>query len=348
MFKPLYLVRIFFILIATYCGYMIGLQKAPHQGLDYSILSFSFAVFIVLFEYSTNIISSKMILLAALGLFFGLVLAFLVANTIPPRIMDERNARVISNVIFGYFGIVLALKHADRFTLQNLKFIISNPAEDSHILDTSVIIDGRIADLLKINFITGPVIVPEFVLDELQNIADSTDHKRRARGRRALELLESLKESFRQLQVYEKDYPNIKDVDHKLIQLAKEINGDILTNDYNLNKVANLHQVRVLNINELANALKPTVFVGDRFFIHLIREGKEPNQGVGYLEDGTMVVVDDGRSRLHTDVEIMVSGILQTGTGRMVFGKLRENNAPQEHERDRERRKEKVPSSSSR
>jgi uncharacterized protein YacL len=319
--KSVVLARVFFVLIATLIGCWIGLPR--ERTIEYSLIAFISSLIFVLFEYSTNIISSKKILLAAIGLFCGLAVSFLIYPTIPAAIMSQMHARIVCNLLFGYFGIVVALKHEDRFSLSRLKFIITNPTGTACILDTNVIIDGRVIDIYQTNFLRGPLIVPNFVLDELQLIADSHDPQKRARGRRGLENLERLRDVNSQLQIYEKDFENIKDVDHKLIQLAKEINGSILTNDYNLNKVASLHQVQVLNINDLAQAIRPTVLIGDTIKVRIIREGKEENQGVGYLEDGTMVVVDEGRPHIGLTLEVVVTSVLQTSAGRMIFGKIK-------------------------
>ena len=308
-------------LIATLCGYWLAPQ-GQQLSLHYTIGAFLISIVLVLFEYSTTVISSKKILLSALGLFFGLVLSSLIAPMIPARISGNIHPRLICNLILGYFGIILALKHEDRFSLSRLKFIISNPTENTCILDTNVIIDGRVKDLVATYFLKGEIIVPEFVLNELQLIADSTDPQKRARGRRGLENLEEFREAYPNLQIWEKDYEDIKDVDHKLIQLAKELGADLLTNDYNLNKIATLHQIRVLNINDLVQALKPSFFVGDELRINLIRVGKESHQGVGYLEDGTMVVVDEAKHQIGNEVEIVITSILQTSAGRMLFGRL--------------------------
>ncbi len=319
--KSVVLARVFFVLIATLIGCWIGLAR--ERTIEYSMIAFISSLIFVLFEYSTNIISSKKILMAAIGLFCGLAVSFLIYPTIPEGIMSQMHARIVCNLLFGYFGIVLALKHEERFTLSRLRFIITNPTGAACILDTNVIIDGRVIDIYQTNFLRGPLIVPNFVLDELQLIADSHDSQKRSRGRRGLENLERLKQINAQLQIYEKDFDNIKDVDHKLIQLAKEINGSILTNDYNLNKVASLHQVQVLNINDLAQAIRPAVLIGDAIRIRILREGKEENQGVGYLEDGTMVVVDEGRARIGNSIDVVVTSVLQTSAGRMVFAKIR-------------------------
>jgi uncharacterized protein YacL len=321
--KVIFIARVFFVLIATSIGAWIGLDL--QRVLLYSLIGFFASLFIILIEYATDFVSSKKILLAGMGLFVGLAMSALVYPTIPRSVMDETKARIVCNLLLGYLGILLALKHEERLSLSRLKFIIANPSvENASILDTNVIIDGRVADIYGLNFLSGPLIVPEFVLKELQLIADSTDPKKRSKGRRGLEHLEGLKEMNPQIQVYEKDYPDIKDVDTKLIQLAKEINGRIITNDYNLNKVASIHRVTVLNINELALALKPPVSIGDEICVSIIREGKDAHQGVGYLEDGTMVVVDNGSGSIGRDVDIVVTSILQSETGRMIFGRLRD------------------------
>lgn len=326
--NPIYLTRLFFVLITTLVGYWVGRVQVPSRGLDYSIIALCLANILVLVEVSTNLISSKKILVSAVGLLVGLVIAWFIYPTIPPSIfgtdieLGQLQARILCNLIFGYLGIILAVKHANRFSFSRLNFIMASPSEIARILDTSVIVDGRIKELIASNFLQGNFLVPEFVLDELQRIADSADPKKRARGRRGLDMLDEIKDVTPRLAIWEKDYPDIKDVDHKLIALAKEIGGELVTNDYNLQKVAQLHKVRVLNINELANLLKPSVFVGETLTLFISREGKEPHQGVGYLEDGTMVVVEEGRSKIGSEVELVVTSILQTPAGRMVFAKL--------------------------
>lgn len=304
----------------------------PLKGLNYSILAFFISIIFVVVEVSTNIISSKKILLASAGLLSGLVIASFLYPTIPGSIFDadreqgELKARILCNLVFGYFGIILAIKHANRFSFSRLNFIMQAPGEVSKILDTSVIVDGRIKELISSNFLQGGFVVPEFVLNELQRIADSADSKKRARGRRGLEMLDQIKDITPRLAIMDKDYPEIREVDHKLIALAKEIGGDVVTNDYNLQKVAQLHQVHVININELANLLKPSVFVGETLPIAIAREGKEAHQGVGYLEDGTMVVVEEGRRHIGQEVDVVVSSILQTPAGRMIFARMGEGS----------------------
>lgn len=193
------------------------------------------------------------------------------------------------------------------------------------VLDTSVLIDGRICDICKAGFLEGPLVAPAFVLDELRHIADSADSLRRNRGRRGLDVLARLQEEAEaRVRIVEKDYPDAEEVDVKLLRLARELGGAVLTNDYNLNKVAGVTGVRVLNINELAGALRPAVLPGEEMTVQIIREGKEPGQGVAYLEDGTMVVVENGRRRMGERLEIEVTTVLQTSAGRMIFGRAKE------------------------
>jgi uncharacterized protein YacL len=199
------------------------------------------------------------------------------------------------------------------------------------ILDTSAIIDGRIADVVETGFLEGTLVVPEFVLRELQIVADSSDSSRRQRGRRGLDILQKMQaHPLLAVQIVEDDFPQLREVDLKLIELAKKMSAPILTNDFNLSKVAQLHRVRVLNLNDLANSLKPLVLPGEKMNIVVLKEGKEYNQGVGYLDDGTMVVVDHARRMIGRAVEITVTSVLQTASGKMIFGKLEDALKPEQ------------------
>ena len=221
-------------------------------------------------------------------------------------------------LLFGYWGLSLGLSRRDEM----LALIRGEPLERSHpsILDTSIVIDGRIADIARTGFLTSRVIAPHFMLVELQTVADSSDSIRRQRGRRGLEILDEIKRlPGVQLEFVDIDYPDIADVDHKLIRLAKEVNGSILTTDYNLNRVASLEGVEVLNINDLGNALKSAVVPGEELVVTPLKEGKEHNQGVGYLTDGTMVVIEGGRQRLGEQLTVSVTSVIQTAAGRMIF-----------------------------
>jgi uncharacterized protein YacL len=223
----------------------------------------------------------------------------------------------------------MAIRGRDEFNIivPYVKFSRQDQKDDIILLDTSVIIDGRIADICKTGFLDGKFIVPRFVLKELQQVADSSDSLKRERGRRGLDILGKLqKNSNIDVKIHNDDFPNIKEVDLKLVKLAKVLSAKIFTNDYNLNKVSEIQGIRVLNVNELANALRPVVLPGEMLEIRLIKEGKEYNQGVGYLEDGTMVVVDNGRRLIGQNVNLVVGSVLQTAAGRMIFAKLLEDN----------------------
>jgi uncharacterized protein YacL len=221
-------------------------------------------------------------------------------------------------VIFTLVGLQLGSSKAKEF--KKVEESTEARRRVIGILDTSVIIDGRIADVCETGFIGGDLIIPEFVLKELQAIADSPEGTRRSRGRRGLDILNKIqKQSYVSIIINDTDYPSVKEVDQKLIAMARETGYAILTNDFNLNKVAEVHSIRVLNVNQLANALKPVVLPGETMKVHILKEGKETGQGVAYLDDGTMVVVDHGRKYLGKSVEVTVSSVLQTTAGRMIF-----------------------------
>ena len=195
------------------------------------------------------------------------------------------------------------------------------------LLDTSVIIDGRIMDIIAAGFLDGQLVVPNFVLEELQKLSDSSDGMKRAKGRRGLDLVQDLRISYKdQVVVVDNDFDDISEVDAKLVRLAKQAHADIITNDYNLNKVAGIQGVKVLNINELSNAIKPVVIAGEEMSVYLVKEGKEHNQAVAYLDDGTMIVVENGRPNIGSSIAVIVTSVLQTAAGRMIFAKAAHYN----------------------
>src|SRR6266581_3454927 len=227
-------------------------------------------------------------------------------------------------LLFGYTGMAIGAARGERFSLSSLRaaWAEGGQRQNFKILDTSVIIDGRIADVCETGFLDGTLVVPQFVLRELQYIADSQDALKRNRGRKGLEILQRIKKGPDvKVIISEADFPDIKDVDMKLIELAKQLSGKIITNDFNLNKVAELRGVQVLNINVLANSLKPVVLPGESMKVFILKEGKEANQGVGYLDDGTMVVVDNAKRHIGKNIDITVTSVLQTTAGKMFFGK---------------------------
>ncbi len=323
--QPIWMVRLLFVLTMTLCGYWVGKNKYPVQGLEFSLTALLLSVFVIALEYATRALSGKKLLLGVAGAFAGLLFSRLFRDTFPLQELGGQDAaRAAFNLLFMYFGIVMALRNADRISLSRLRLFVTSPSEDAVLLDTSAIIDGRISELYANGFFTKHPIVPTFVIDELQTLADSRDAAKRHTGRKGLENLEAFGE-VREFQLLEKDY-DASDVDHKLILLSKDIGATILTTDYNLAKVAVLHQVKAINLNTVAAALRPNVNVGDQLVITITREGKDPNQGVGYLEDGMMVVVDDARVLIGKTVPIQVTSMMQTNAGRLAFGKLLDNS----------------------
>ncbi|MDC3417769.1 PIN/TRAM domain-containing protein [Aquibacillus salsiterrae] len=271
----------------------------------------------------------------SLGIIVGLVIAFLI--NIP---IQDIEIKVVSQVIpifltvlLGYLGFQVGFKRRDEFlnllTLakkEKKKIDEYDEAEDSQskvkILDTSVIIDGRIADICQTSFLEGTIIIPQFVLEELQHIADSSDVLKRNRGRRGLDVLNRMQKDLPvNVEIYEGDFEEIQEVDSKLVKLAKVINGIVVTNDFNLNKVCEFQNVQVLNINDLANAVKPVVLPGEELTVQVIKDGKEQNQGVAYLDDGTMIVVEEGKDYIGKTIEVLITSVLQTSAGRMIFAK---------------------------
>ncbi len=271
-----------------------------------------------------------------LGLIAGLFLASLISQPIGQVLEGVPVAGTILKllltagiyIILGYLGISLATTKKDELqgAVQRLRIPTKErKAKVEHnpkILDTSVIIDGRIAEIIEVGFVEGEIVVPSFVLLELQHIADSQDNLRRQKGRRGLDIINQIKQNERvHVTITNVDFEEIPEVDSKLIQLAKDMQGQVVTTDYNLNKLANVHGIRVLNINELANAMKPIVIPGEEMTITVIKDGKEHNQGLAYLDDGTMIVVENGRKHIGTTIQVLVTSILQTSAGKMIFAK---------------------------
>jgi uncharacterized protein YacL len=227
-------------------------------------------------------------------------------------------------LVFPYLGIVMGARKGEWLKPARLAALFRDtaPQQQYRILDTSVIIDGRIADICETGFLDGTLVIPQFVLKELQLVADSADSMKRNRGRRGLDILQKIqKMASASVTISDIDFPEVREVDLKLIELARTLHGKIVTNDFNLNKVAQLRGVDVLNINELANALKPVVLPGEFMKVFILKEGKEYNQGVAYLDDGTMVVVDNARRMISRNIDVVVTSVLQTTAGKMIFGR---------------------------
>ncbi len=267
----------------------------------------------------------------AVGGFFGLIAGLAIGTAVASLIPNAGMAGLGLPALLGaYLGAAVALRrHDDLEGVSAVLFPATARKLESHkILDTSVIIDGRIADVCDSGFVDGTLVVPQFVLRELQQIADSADGLKRNRGKRGFDVLQRLQRVSKvKVEITDLDFPHVREVDRKLIELAKALGGKVITNDYNLNKVAELSGVAVLNVNELANALKPVVLPGEVMHVHVLREGKEAGQGVGYLDDGTMVVVDHGRRHLGQTVDVTVTSVLQTTAGRMIFSRLRDEES---------------------
>ncbi|MBN8237453.1 PIN/TRAM domain-containing protein [Halobacillus kuroshimensis] len=279
------------------------------------------------------------LLFGSLGLIVGLLIAYLI-NVFVQDIQIQVINQVVPialTVLLGYLGFQVGFKRKDEFL--NLVSKKDKKADEEaegssgtavdeslipkqKILDTSVIIDGRIADICETHFLEGTIVIPQFVLEELQHIADSSDGLKRNRGRRGLDILNRLQKDLPvNVEIYEGDFEEIQEVDSKLVKLAKVTNGIVVTNDFNLNKVCEFQNVQVLNINDLANAVKPVVLPGEEMTIQVIKDGKEQNQGVAYLDDGTMIVVEEGKDFIGKTIEVVVTSVLQTSAGRMIFAK---------------------------
>lgn len=272
------------------------------------------------------------IIAGSLGVIVGLIIGTIIVFAFPLSSLPILGTIVqfVINLFLGYLGLTVFLKKKEDLLGFFTRFQGTRKVPSNHsflspkILDTSVIIDGRIADICETEFIEGTLIIPEFVLDELRHIADSPDLLKRNRGRRGLDILKKIqKEQSIPVEIVDQDFEDLEEVDTKLVKLAQIFSARIVTNDYNLNKVAELQGIHVLNINDLANAVKPVVLPGEEMKVKIIKEGKEKGQGVAYLDDGTMIVVDDGERHMGEEIRVLVTSILQTAAGRMIFAKVK-------------------------
>jgi uncharacterized protein YacL len=300
---------------------------------------------VVVFEIRIKEVSLKRLIGAAFGSVLGILGAYLISLVLRGAMPTNTNTVPFLNLVLlawmTYCGLVVGAAKGDMLNLAALGGLFGGEKTSKHsfkILDTSVIIDGRIADIAETGFIDGAIVIPQFVLRELQLVADSSDSMKRNRGRRGLDVLQRIQKMPQlNVQIIEDDFPNVREVDMKLVELGKLYDCKIVTNDFNLNKVAQLHKVEVLNINELANALKPIVLPGELMRVFILKEGKEYNQGVAYLDDGTMVVVDNARKMISKTIDIAVTSVLQTTAGKMIFGRFDERtHVVHDKERPRE------------
>jgi len=325
----LLLIRLAFILVVTVtCLFLhpFGLTGWPAVGAGIAM-----SVIVVGFEMRLRIVSLKRLIGAVIGSILGILGAYLFSIVLRNSITHpetQRFMQLMVMLLMSYVGLVVGANKGDLLNLAALGGIFGAEKQGRKsfkILDTSVIIDGRIADIAETGFLDGILVIPQFVLRELQLVADSADSLKRNRGRRGLDVLQRVQKIVTvNVQIVEDDFPTVREVDLKLIELAKAYEAKIITNDFNLNKVAQLQGVEVLNINELANALKPIVLPGETMRVFILKEGKEYNQGVAYLDDGTMVVVDNARKLIGKNVDIAVTSVLQTTAGKMIFGKFDE------------------------
>lgn len=337
------IIRLCFLGLLAVVGYLLnpfahtqhlGALDEPARRITSAVFGIFVAGAIIGFEMRVRQATLKTLIGAAIGSILGIVGAFLIGVLISMQKVEAIPAEMqtfltISLAFFmGYIGLMVGAAKGDYLDLSALGGIFSdkNVKVDYRILDTSVIIDGRIADVAETGFLGGTLIIPHFILAELQQVADSPDSSKRQRGRRGLDMLQRLRNNSKlDIQIVETDFPAVKEVDLKLIELGKQLDAVIVTNDFNLNKVSQLRGVSVLNINELANALKPVVLPGEAMRVFILKEGKEYNQGVAYLDDGTMVVVDNARRLIGKTADIAVTSVLQTTAGKMIFGRLWED-----------------------
>ncbi|HEX5085644.1 MAG TPA: PIN domain-containing protein [Blastocatellia bacterium] len=336
------MIRSVFIIVFVVAGYLI--QPIPEliggelgiPGGSRSVSALAGALLaggIIFFELRIRKASLKTLIGAAAGSILGIIGSTLIGFLITAQHWNQpvKSFLTLSITLFmAYVGLLVGAAKGDFLDLSALGGILTDRGtkQSYKILDTSVIIDGRVADIAEAGFMGGTILIPQFVLRELQQIADSSDSAKRNRGRRGLDILQRVqKNSNLDVQIYEADFPNVREVDLKLIELGKQLNAPIVTNDFNLNKVAHLRGVEVLNINELANALKPVVLPGEIMKVFILKEGKEYNQGVAYLDDGTMVVVDNARRLIGKNVDMVVTSVLQTTAGKMIFGRVEEQKS---------------------
>lgn len=325
------LVNLVSVLLGGAVGGIIGFMVSPY--LIKKLSRFSIWV-----ELQLNNMPIHDVIAGACGLAIGLIIANLLGAAFSPIPIVGNYVPIILSIIFGYLGIHIVMKKRKeiaalfefipRLTKERMRDKEQKKEKEQDVdrhyklLDTSVIIDGRIADICKSGFIEGTLLIPVFVLEELQHIADSADLLKRNRGRRGLDVLKKIQSEYGMfVQIDDRDFDDITEVDSKLVKLGQLVHGKIITNDYNLNKVSELQGVPVLNINELSNAVKPVVIPGEDMVVTIVKDGKEYGQGVAYLDDGTMIVVEGGKKHMNENIEVAVTSVLQTAAGRMIFAK---------------------------
>jgi len=335
---PLWAIRILFLGLCIMAGFAISQVRPEFIGMNYSGtigMVIGFGGLLIAVDEMLKGFSLRAFSATTFGLLLGTVVAMLIDRSGLFENTEEKVRLVIRLGLFlsfGYIGIILAIRsNKEDFSLiiPYVRFSPQNKPDNLLLLDTSVIIDGRIADLIEAHFLEGLIVVPRFVLKELQQVADSADAIKRARGRRGLEMLNRIqRNTSMEVRIHDGDFPEEKDVDAKLVRLARNLNARLYTNDYNLAKVAELQQVSCLNLHEVAKCLKVILLPGEILQLKIAREGKDKGQGLGYLPDGTMVVVTNGQPHIGRQVEVQVQSLLQTGAGIIVFAEMRPDLAP--------------------
>ncbi len=326
------IIQIVMVMVTTVTGYFIVREIFANNfiGLFGAIGGLGLGYVIIKCEEKLKEIELKRIIGSLIGIILGLFIANLFISRLLLAIVKDIPITlpiyILIYFVVGYLGFRIGEKKSMVMDLSKIPILDRmQESEDAKLVDTSTIIDGRIADICETGFMQGTFVIPQFVLYEIQHIADQQDPVKRTRGRRGLDVLHRLqKQNFVRVKIVDYDFPKLKDVDSKLIALAKKLNAKIITNDYNLNKVAELQGIEVLNMNQLATALKPVILPGELMNIKILKEGKEYGQGIGYLDDGTMVVVDEAKKMLGKSVDVIVTSVLQTTSGRMIFAKLKE------------------------
>lgn len=324
---------LFIISSAVFAGFMAASLSLPFMMAVAAGSALVALVVVIVIEYISHTVSTRDLLSVVSGLFIGLAVAHLLAlgyMSVELEFFHEISYIVLPLVYHLVGFAVMMFFYVNNEDITFFDKIVPSSASTADttvsykILDTSVIIDGRISDICDTGFVEGILVIPNFVLNELQTIADSADSIKRNRGRRGLDILNKMQKDQRiKVKISDVDFNDIPEVDAKLVQLAKVMDAKVVTNDFNLNKVAEFHGVKVLNINQLSNALKPVVLPGEEMKVALIKEGKDQNQAIGYLDDGTMVVVENGRRRMSQEVDVVVTSVLQTTAGRMIFSRLK-------------------------
>jgi uncharacterized protein YacL len=326
---------VLFLIAAAAIGFQVGDSINTNKAFYGMTCGLGFGMIIIMLEWVFTKRFIHVVSTIMFGLLFGFVLSYLFITPLlhMPWIAELSEVAKVwlqfgITLLFSYLSVVVIIKTKDdfKFVVPFIELKREDHASRPWILDTSSVIDGRIADVLEAQMVDQPMIIPRFVLDELQGIADSGDKLKRARGRRGLDILNRIRTSdLVDLQISDQDYPDLEQVDAKLVRIAKSLGGKIVTNDFNLNKVARVQGVSVVNINDLAKALKPVVIPGETIAIRIVKPGEESGQGVGYLDDGTMVVGERCGDRINEEVSLTVTSVLQTSAGRMIFGALGEN-----------------------